>query len=178
MYISICVDTINCVLLNIFFHLRIACSWFAICNFNNRYLSSQLLARSFSLQFATMRQSIPRYPIFFSIAYLVLTLASVAVAMFKALLRTTLAVGAKATAEPTRREAIASFILTIFCGGYESSTRFLNKKIEGGNCRQRTCTSLHHDTRINYREKVRYFMKAYSSVSLHRFFPEHKRKVL
>jgi hypothetical protein len=32
--------------------------------------------------------------------------------MFKALLlRTTLAVGAKATAEPTRREAIASFIL-------------------------------------------------------------------
>ena len=42
-----------------------------------------------------------------------LTLVSVAVAMFKALLRTTLAVGAKATAEPTRREAIASFIFML-----------------------------------------------------------------
>jgi hypothetical protein len=38
----------------------------------------------------------------------------VSVAMFKALLRMGVAAGAKATAEPTRREAIASFMLTIF----------------------------------------------------------------
>lgn len=36
-------------------------------------------------------------------------------AMFKALLRIGVAAGAKAAAEPTRREAIASFMLTIFC---------------------------------------------------------------
>ncbi len=36
----------------------------------------------------------------------------VSVAMFKALLRMGVAAGAKATAEPTRREAIASFMLT------------------------------------------------------------------
>jgi len=47
------------------------------------------------------------------ILYLTFSVA-VSVAMFKALLRMGVAAGAKAAAEPTRREAIASFILTIF----------------------------------------------------------------
>ena len=38
----------------------------------------------------------------------------VSVAMFKALLRMGVAAGAKAAAEPTRREAIASFMLTVY----------------------------------------------------------------
>ena len=38
----------------------------------------------------------------------------VSVAMFKALLRMGVAAGAKAAAEPMRREAIASFMLTIY----------------------------------------------------------------
>ena len=38
----------------------------------------------------------------------------VSVAMFKALLRMGVAAGAKAAAEPMRREAIASFMLTVY----------------------------------------------------------------
>ena len=60
----------------------------------------------------------------FSTNHKLLTFASVAVsAIFKALLRTLVAEGAKAAAEPTRRVAIESFILLQYLLWFVRSAR-------------------------------------------------------